>query len=246
MRFVRRFAVVVVTAAAVALGWYAVRSFQPSVAHRETPERIARKFNELYYRVDVGHRTYWLGVQTLQTPTDMWAIQQILYEVRPDYIVETGTWHGGSALFHAMVLQQVNPEGRIITIDIHPQVEQANQNPLFRQTVEVWTGSSTSPQTLARLVPRVRGRRTLVLLDSNHAREHVAEELRLYGPLVSAGSYMIVHDTNLYGEGVPPETGPQEAVREFLATHPEFQVDDSREAMMLTFSSGGYLKKVRE
>ncbi len=250
MRSLRILGILLLVGASLAAGFMVgarspYRPLPPPPAPNEPATRIARKFNELYWQADLPqHKTFWLGIRTQQIPTDLWSIQQILYEVRPDYIVETGTLSGGSALFHAMVLRQINPDGRIITIDINPQTQQASQHELFRSMVDVWTASSTSPQTLARVTQKVRGRRTLVILDSNHAREHVAEELRLYSPLVPLGSYIIVHDTNLYGDGPPPVEGPQAAVQEFLAAHPEFQLDRSREAMMLTLSGGGYLKRI--
>lgn len=226
---------------AVVVGWFL------GSAYASAPDRTVRKFHELYWASQVPQsRTFWLGVQTQQTPTDMWAIQQILYDVRPEYLIETGTLRGGSALFHATVLRELDPHSRIITIDIEPQVAQASRFSAFREMVEVWTASSISPETLARLNDRVRGHRTVVLLDSNHSQEHVSQELRLYAPLVSPGSYMIVHDTNFRGDGPPPVQGPLAAVRRFVAANPQFQIDQSREAMMLTLSSSGYLKRVRE
>ncbi len=226
---------------ALATGWAA------GAWYTSRPDRIARKFNELYWSAHlVQDHTWWLGVRTQQLPTDLWTIQQILYEVRPDYIVETGTLDGGSALFHAMVLREINPKARIITIDIEPHVEKASHYGAFREMVEVWRGSSANPETIARVTERVRGRRTLVLLDSNHTTEHVSRELRLYGPLVSVGSYMIVHDTNFYGEGRPVVEGPLAAVRAFVTGNQQFEIDRSREKMMLTLSGSGYLRKLRE
>ena len=237
-----RFSIVILAVAgASAAGWAA------SHWYATRPDRIARRFNQLYWRSQLAQsRTLWLGILTQQMPTDLWAIQQILYEVRPDYVVETGTLEGGSALFHAMVLREINPQARIITIDIEPRVGHASQYPAFREMVEVWTASSTAPETIAMVSARVHNRRTLVLLDSSHAKEHVSRELHLYGPLVSAGSFMIVHDTNLYGEGAPVVEGPLAAVREFVTGNPQYQIDRSREAMMLTLSSSGYLKKVHD
>ncbi len=236
-----RIGIALAAALALAAGWAA------GAWYTGRPGRLARRFNELYWRADLAqHHTSWLGVRTQQMPTDLWTIQQILYEVSPDYIVETGTLNGGSALFHAMVLRETNPKARIISIDIEPHVEKASHYGAFRDMVEVWTGSSTSPETIARVTEKVRGRRTLVLLDSNHTTEHVSRELHLYAPLVSVGSYMIVHDTNLYGEGRPVVEGPLAAVSAFITGNQQFEIDRSREKMMLTLSSSGYLKKVRE
>ena len=240
-RTLRVVSTLLLLAASAAGGWTA------SAWYAGQPSRVARRFSEMYWERHIPHNlTFWLGIQTQQAPTDLWTIQQILYDVKPEFVIETGTLNGGSALFHAMVLREINPHARILTIDIEPHVDQASHHAVFSEMVEVSTASSTSPETLAAVSKRVRGHRTLVLLDSNHTKEHVSRELHLYGPLVSVGSYMIVHDTNLYGEGKPVVEGPLAAVRDFVTGNPQFQIDRHREMMMLTLSSSGYLKKVRE
>jgi cephalosporin hydroxylase len=189
----------------------------------------------------------WLGVPTQQNPNDVWIHQEIICEVKPDFIVEAGTASGGSAALWAMVLKQVNPEGRVITIDIHDQAEAARRLPIVQQTVDFLVGSSTDPAIVAEVKRRVQGKRVLVILDSNHTKDHVLNELKAYAPLLELGSYMIVQDTDINGHPVYEDygPGPMEAVEEFLATNHDFVVDRSRERLLLTFHPKGYLKRVK-
>ncbi|MBI5883608.1 MAG: class I SAM-dependent methyltransferase [Elusimicrobia bacterium] len=206
-----------------------------------------RNFNQVYYESMVWADTHWLGVPSQQNPCDNWMMQQIIAEVKPDYIIETGTASGGTTLFYAVVLGLVNETGRIITVDIEPRVAEASKFPLFRKKVEVITSDSTAPELLKKLSDRVRGRKVLVTLDSWHKKEHVLKELRLYSKLVSKGSYLVVQDTNVNGNPVRPNhgEGPNEALQEFLKETDAFVIDKSREKFLLTFYPSGYLKKVR-
>jgi cephalosporin hydroxylase len=163
-------------------------------------------------------------------------MQQIITELRPDYIIETGTYSGGTTLFYATVLAQVNPKGRIITIDIEPRVEKASKFQLWKDKIELITDSSVSPDVIETITERVKGTTVLITLDSLHTTEHVRKELELYSPLVSGGSYIVVQDTN--------GPGPRKAVAEFVKKHPEFEVDRSREKFLLTFYPSGYLKRL--
>jgi cephalosporin hydroxylase len=198
-------------------------------------------FNRIYLQSKVVRNTYWFGIPTEQTPTDMWMMQEIITEVKPDFIVETGTYLGGSALFFATVLEHVNLEGKVITVDIadfRRKGYDASRILLFRERVEFVKGNSVSPEVIKKIAEEVKGHRVMVLLDSNHRQEHVLKELELYSPLVSVGSYIIVHDTNRRGKG------PFEAVREFLAKYKNFEIDRSKEKFFLTYSPSGYLKRI--
>jgi cephalosporin hydroxylase len=205
-----------------------------------TPEDEAAAVSE-FRRVWAKHqpvfRSRFLGVRTMQNPLDAWVVQEVIVEVVPDVIVEAGTAYGGSSLLWSMLLREVNPEGRVITIDIEDRREErARQHPLARGHVDFLHGSSTDPAIIAEVKSRVGGRRVLVLLDSLHTREHIAAELAAYAPLVAKGSYVIVQDTPLGGE---------EAIAEFIARDDRFVVDRSRERFVLTNSRSGYLKRVR-
>jgi cephalosporin hydroxylase len=200
-----------------------------------------------YYGRNTWRVNKWLGVLTEQNPNDVWITQEIIFETRPDFIVETGTLCGGSAALWSTILEQVNPEGRVITIDIMDQAQDARRLPVVQKRVDFLRGSSTSPGTVEEVRNRVKGKKVLVILDSDHSKEHVLRELAAYAPLVSVGSYLIVQDTNLNGHPVDPAfgPGPMEALEEFLAANPAFEPDRSRERLLFTMHPSGYLRRVR-
>jgi cephalosporin hydroxylase len=211
-------------------------------------DELTRRFIIRYYDHNNWNQMSWLGVKTLQNPPDMWVLQELLTELRPDYIIEAGTYSGGSALYLATVLEALGlPDSKVLTIDVEPHVEVAEKHPLWAKRVELFVSSSTDPELVKRLGERVAGKTVLVMLDSLHTRAHVAQELELYGPMVSPRSYLVVQDTNINGHPVLPEhgEGPWEAVHEFLPRHPEFEIDKSREKFLVTFTPDGYLKKKR-
>jgi len=184
-----------------------------------------------------------LGVPAQKNVFDLWIYQEILHELRPAVIVECGTANGGSALFLASICDLLD-HGEVITIDILEE----DGRPIHDR-ITYLAGSSTAPETIRDVEQRVGGRSpVLVILDSNHERAHVLNELRLYSPLVSGGSYLIVEDSNINGHPVLPEfgPGPAEAIEQFLADSQGFQVDRSREKLFLTFNPGGYLHKAAE
>jgi cephalosporin hydroxylase len=205
---------------------------------------VADEFHRRYY--DAGYAggtwadTRWFGVATLKCPLDLWIYQELLYELRPDLIVETGTAFGGSALYFASLLDLLG-NGRVLTIDLQPQPDRPEH-----PRIEYVNGSSVAPETLAHVREAAVGAGTvLVVLDSDHRKEHVLEELRLYAPLVTPGSYLVVEDTILNGHPVSPEfgPGPMEATEEFLRGNPDFTSDRRREKLYLTFNPKGYLRR---
>ena len=214
-----------------------------------TPEEraIVDAFHRLSYDGPAGegrahHRTEWMGVPCLKCPLDLWAYQEILAQVRPDLVIETGTHLGGSALFLAHMLDLLG-KGEVITIDVLERPGRP-EHPRLRYV----TGSSADAALVRSLLDgRPRGETRLVILDSDHAKSHVARELALFAPEVSVGSYLIVEDTNVNGHPVLPDfgPGPHEAVQEFLAGSSEFTVDASREKFLMTFNPGGFLKRVK-
>jgi cephalosporin hydroxylase len=144
-----------------------------------------------------------------------------------------------------MMLEHLNPGARVITVDIENASEEARAMPLAQRRIDFLVGSSTAPEIIADITERVRGKSVLVLLDSDHSQAHVANELELYAPLVTPGSYLIVQDTNVNGHPIAPEhgPGPWEAVAEFLPRHPEFTADRGRERLLFTMHPGGYLRR---
>jgi cephalosporin hydroxylase len=207
-----------------------------------TERRVVRPFHRLFY--DSGKQTwsntYWLGVPAQKCAFDLWVYQEMLHELRPAVIVECGTANGGSALFLASICALLG-QGEVVTVDIAEQPGRPSH-----ERITYLKGSSTDPETLESVKQLVAGRTpVVVILDSDHSRDHVLNELRLYAPLVSAGSYVIVEDSNVNGHPVVPDfgPGPAEAVTRFLAETDEFEVDRSREKFFLTFNPSGYLRK---
>lgn len=210
--------------------------------------KLLNAFHEIFYakRSQTWLANRWLGVQTSQNPNDAWITQEILVELKPDIIVETGTKNGGSALIWAMILREVNPNSRVISIDIVDKTAKAREWPVFRERVDFLLGSSTDPRIVDEVRRRVEGKRVVVLLDSDHSKKHVLAEMRAYAPLVSRGSYLIVQDGILSGHPVKDEMGggPWEAIDEFLAENRSFLSDRSRERLMFTYCPRGYLRRV--
>ncbi len=200
-------------------------------------QQLVSDFRKLWFERGAVFENHFIGVQTLQNPFDMWIIQELIYEVKPDYVVEAGTYYGGSSVLWALFLTTVNPEGRVITIDIEDQrLPRAKDHPIAKKQVDFLLGSSTAPEIVAQVKERVKGKRTLFILDSLHTKEHVAKELEVYAPLVTPGSYIVVQDTPV---------GPIHAVREFVAKDDRFVSDRSRERFLITNSMEGYLKRVK-
>ncbi len=236
----------VLAAVLAVLGMILVRDrFARTPAERE--QGVAAAFFRQYYGRRIHRTTYWCGVPIQQTPTDMWMIQQIIAELKPDFLIETGTFKGGSSLYYASVVQGLNAPTKIVTVDIEGQLDKALEYPVFRDRVIPLIGDSVGPDTIRRISDIVQGRPALVLLDSYHRKDHVLKELELYAQFVPIGGYMIVFDTDLNGHPVRPEygPGPMEAVEEFLKGDDRFVSDVSRERFMLTMCPKGYLKRIK-
>jgi len=215
-----------------------------------SPDEIVEEFQKVYFTAD-RLKTNFLGIASLQYPTDNWTMQEIISEVKPDVIVETGTNAGGTALFYATILEKVNAQGRVITVDIAEQDTRATQMPIWKERIEAIRGSSVSEDVVEKIRARVRGLKVLVTLDSLHTKEHVLKEMQLYSPLVSLNSYLVVQDTQLMGHPIPlrmytheGNEGPFEAVQEFMASNKNFVIDGQRERFLLTANPSGFLKRV--
>jgi cephalosporin hydroxylase len=201
-----------------------------------------RAFHRLFYDTQdtTWKQTFWLGVTVRKCAFDLWTYQEILVETHPDLIVETGTYLGGSAFYMASVCDLLG-HGKVVTVDISAPAGR----PRHRR-ITYLQGSSTDPGIVERIARRAqRAERVMVVLDSNHSRDHVLRELEVYGPLVTPGCYLVVEDTNVNGHPVLPDhgPGPMEAIEEFIATTDDFEVDRSRENRLLTFNPSGYLRR---
>jgi cephalosporin hydroxylase len=211
----------------------------------EVRDAIRDQFHRLYYHVSrtTWKDTWYRGIATYKCPTDMWVYQELLDTVRPGLVVETGTFRGGSALFLADRLETLG-HGEVVSIDIDVQ-----PNRPAHSRLTYLEGSSVAPEILDEVRRRepADGSGVLVILDSDHSRDHVLAELEAYAPMVAVGSYLVVEDTNVNGHPAAPDhgPGPYEAVQAFLATDPGFEVDTRCERYYLTQNPCGYLRRVR-
>jgi len=198
-------------------------------------------FHNLYYNKEVWKNSNWMGINIQKCPLDLFIYQEILYEIRPDLIIETGTAAGGSAYYMAHICDILGG-GNIITVDIG-----SNKFRPFHPRISYILGSSVDPTIIEKIKSNINSEGTvLVILDSDHSKDHVLKELNLYDKFVTKNSYMIVEDSNVNSHPAFPEhgPGPMEAIDEFLLTNKEFVIDSSREKFMMTFNPRGYLKKI--
>lgn len=211
---------------------------EPEIRQPETrDEETIRRFRELFAARKPVFLNQFLGISTLQNPFDAWIVQELISEVKPDLIVETGTYQGGSAILWAMLQREVNPGGRVVTIDIEDKRDAAAAaHPIAVERVDFLLGSSTAPEIVAEVQRRAEGKRVLVLLDSLHTAEHVYDELQAYAHLVPVGGYVVVQDTPV---------GPIYGIHRFIAENPGFVPDRDRERFIVTNTFMGYLKRVR-
>jgi cephalosporin hydroxylase len=206
---------------------------------------IISRFHRLWYHKGIDDGTWssirFLGVPILKNPFDLWRYQEILFELKPELIIECGTYFGGSAYYLARVCDWID-RGHVVSIDI----EERSDRPLHPR-ITYLAGSSTEDAiimkvgTLARKADSV-----LVILDSDHSKDHVLDELRSYSGFVTAGSYIIVEDTNINGHPVTENfdgPGPMEAVDAFLIETSQFSIDRSREKLLMTFNPRGFLRR---
>lgn len=238
-----------------------IQQFQEEVASNIqslSSDKDVQALSRIWVREIARHRySYnftWLGRPIIQFPQDMVALQEIIWRIKPDVIIETGVAHGGSLILSASFLELIGGDGIVIGIDVdirpHNRAE-IESHPLSHR-IKLVQGSSISPETLAEVDQLAAGKkRALVILDSNHTHDHVLEELRLYSPYVKAGSYLIVFDTLI--EDMPadliqdrpwgPGNNPKTAVREFLTQSNRFEVDrDIESKLLITVAPEGYLK----
>lgn len=214
-----------------------------------SPDRvIADRFTEVWStRPDTWFQNTFMGIQTWQNPFDVWVTFEIIWDVKPDAILETGTFKGGSALLWAMFLEHVNPDGRVVTIDLQPQAFDARRRKLAIERVDFHYGSSTDPEIVQKVYAQLAGKRVLAVLDSLHERNHVLAELEAYADLIPVGSYIIVQDGAVCGHPLDAEPcpGPYEAVEAFLAKDDRFEPVREHERHLMTANPKGFLRRMR-
>jgi len=195
-----------------------------------------------FHEANVWKNMTWHGIRTLKLPSDVWNYQEIIFERRIEHVIETGSRHGGSALFFAETLAARGAAGPVVSIDIEGTSNQVGS----RAGIHFLLGDSAAPAMVARataLLPAGRGPLFLIL-DSDHRREHVLRELRAWVPELRSGDYLVVEDTIVNGHPVRPEhgPGPMEAIRDYLAEAPGLLVHDrEREAKFgASFAARGH------
>ncbi len=222
---------------------------------------VRRLRDELYLAIGKYKYTYnfnWLDRPIIQLPQDMIAVQEIIWDVNPDLIIETGVAHGGSLMLSASILELIGGDGEVLGVDVDirkPNREAIESHPLAKR-VRLLEGSSVDSETIAKVRSTAAGKkRIMVMLDSDHIHDHVLAELNLYGPLVTKDSYLIVFDTLI--EDMPEDAfrgqrwhkgnNPKTAVLEYLKSTERFVIDqDLENRILLTVAPSGYLKCVAD
>ena len=208
---------------------------------RRLDRAAVSRAHDVLYGSDAWTEATWLGAQALKNPLDLWVYQEIVYETRPELIVETGTYRGGSALYLASLCDLIG-HGEVVSIDVEPMRDDYPSHP---RVTYLAGRSSTDPAVVEEVRARAAGRAVLVILDSDHSQAHVEAELAEYASIVPVGCYLIVEDSNIGRIRKDLMPGPFEAVESFLATTDEFEIDREREKFLITFNPSGYLRRVR-
>jgi cephalosporin hydroxylase len=225
--------------------------------------KASREWMDLANPRKYSYHFEWLGRPIIQYPQDMIALQEIIWKVQPDLIVETGIAHGGSLIFSASLLE-LNAacggpqDARVLGIDIDIRAhnrEAIEQHPLARR-IDMIQGSAVDDAVAAQVLAAAqRRKRVLVILDSNHTHAHVARELELYSPLVGKGSYLVVFDTvieDMHADAFPDRPwgkgdNPKTAVWAFLESNPRFRIDRTiQDKLLLTVAPDGYLECIAD
>lgn len=222
----------------------------------DTIKKLANDFIEESAKYNYSYNFSWMGLPIIQYPQDVVAMQEIIWSIKPDLVIETGIARGGSLIFYASILELIG-KGEVIgiDIDIREHNKQAIEAHPLSKRISLIEGSSTSDEVLNKLKELTRDKGVvMVCLDSNHTHEHVLRELELYSPFVTLGSYLVVFDTII--EDMPDhlwenrpwdkKNNPKTAVWEFLKTNENFAIDKNvQNRLLITTAPDGYLKKVQ-
>ncbi|MBI5439556.1 MAG: cephalosporin hydroxylase family protein [Nitrosomonadales bacterium] len=229
---------------------------------REAFEAISRQWVRVGWNQKYQYTFSWMGRPVIQLPEDMIRMQEVIYQLKPDVIIETGVAHGGSLIFYSSLCKAME-KGRVIGIDIEirPHNRAAIEAHALGDRIALVEGSSTSPGIVAKVKSLVKpGESVLVILDSSHTYAHVSDELEAYAGLVTHGSYIVATDGIMYDlADVPRGTpewatdNPMFAARDFAAKHPEFvieqparQFNESGLNRNITHWPGAWLKRVNQ
>lgn len=199
----------------------------------------------------------WMGRPIIQYPQDMVAMQELIWDIKPDLIIETGIAHGGSLIYYASLMKMMDIEGKVLGIDI--DIREHNRKEIEKHPaanrIQMIQGSSIDESIIAQVKSVAKNyKNIMVVLDSNHTHEHVLQELRAYAPLTSKGSYCVVFDTLVedFPEGTYPDRpwdkgdNPKTAVWQYLKENDQFAIDEAiHNKLLITVAPDGYLKRVK-
>lgn len=219
-------------------------------------KKAAHAFNVESNRAKYSYNFTWMGRPIIQYPQDMIAMQELVWQIKPDLIIETGIAHGGSIIFYASLLELIG-KGEVLGIDIdirEHNKKKIEEHPMYKR-IHMLEGSSITEEMVGRVKPFTEGKQSvMVCLDSNHTHEHVLAELNLYAPFVTPGSYIVVFDTivedlpesylpnRFWGIGNNPKT----AVYEFLKRNDGFIIDETmNNKLLISVNPDGYLKRIK-
>ncbi len=220
--------------------------------------RLARELIARTVPYRWSHNFTWLGRPVIQFPPDLVAVQQLIYAVKPDVVIETGIAHGGSLILSASILELIGEPAEVVGVDIEirPHNRAAIEAHPLSKRIRLIEGSAVAPEVIAQVFAAAAGKkRPLVILDSMHTHDHVLRELELYSPLVKKGSYLVAMDTiieDLPKELYPdrpwgPGNSPKTAVHAFLARNDRFAIDiDFEASLLITASPDGFLLCLRD
>lgn len=221
----------------------------------ETLKGLARDFFNESARHKYSYHFSWMGRPIIQLPQDMMAMQELIWNIKPDLVIECGIAHGGSIIYYASLLE-LQGHGEVLGIDrdIRPHNRQAiESHPMFKR-ISMIEGSSVDLGVVEQVRALAEGKKVILVLDSNHTHEHVLEELRLYAPLVSLGSYCVVMDTvveDMPADAFPdrpwgPGDNPKTAVWAYLEENGDFEIDQQmNDKLLISVAPDGYLRRVR-
>lgn len=227
-------------------------------SQNEALKEAAANFNTASNKAQYSYNFKWMGRPIIQYPQDMIAMQEIIWDLQPDLIIETGIAHGGSLIYYASLLELIG-KGTVLGIDI--DIREHNRNEIEKHAmfkrIKMIQGSAVDENIVAQVAAEAKGKeKVLVVLDSNHTHEHVLDELRFYAPLVTPGSYIVVFDTiveNLPDNYIPGMSrpwgignNPMTAVDAFLGENDQFEIDEAIDnKIQISVAPRGYLKRIK-
>ena len=233
-----------------------IAKFEKTMSKDVEFKKLSQRWFDISLKYEYPYHFTWLGRPIIQYPQDILIIQELIWKIKPDLVIETGIARGGSLIFTASILELIG-KGNVIGIDVDIRKhnrEEIEKHPMFKR-IKMIEGSSIDKKIVKKIFKLAeRKKKILVLLDSSHTHSHVLEELKSYSPLVNKGSYVVVFDTVL--EDMPKNSfpnrpwdkgdNPKTAVKEFVKKSNRFKIDiDIERKLMITSNPSGFLKCVK-